>query len=395
MNHIRQQVVTKPKVNSYSKVTFAKLVKLVYGIRVSKKYTAVLFFMFTMLLGMAQTTPTRSLIVNLNLLSSTGATAPADGIRNDYSERFSNAIDQFDNIKLINMHETFGTMRGNTFLATERRGVIGAADTVYFRFLKSIERLYQLEITPVNFAGAGYSMILYDAALDVLTYLPIDQTYYFNFAVTADPATKNPDRFRLYFRNLGIASGPLPVRFTGIQARRTNSSVSINWQVAEQLNVAQYQVERSLDGRQFQVIDRVAALTNGSQFQYSSVDQQAGAAVMYYRIRSVDLDGRTQLSDVVRVQPNKEQSVSMQVFPNPAPMSQLQVQLQLVQASPVQWRLLDANGRIVFQQQLQLQAGAQVLRPAVNGAIQAGLYQVQVWVAGQPTMQQTVMITGK
>jgi hypothetical protein len=83
------------------------------------------------------------------------------------------------------------------------------------------------------------------------------------------------------------------------------------------------------------------------------------------------------------------------VFPNPAPASQLQVQVTLPQASLVQWRLVDANGRVAFQQQVSLPAGTQVLRPQVNNAVKSGLFQVQVVVPDQPMLQQTVMLSGK
>jgi hypothetical protein len=59
----------------------------------------------------AQKIPTKPLITNLNLLNFDISTVAADGLRNDYNNRFSNAIDQYDNIKLININETFGTMR--------------------------------------------------------------------------------------------------------------------------------------------------------------------------------------------------------------------------------------------------------------------------------------------
>jgi hypothetical protein len=395
MNQLRQQIVTKPKVKAYSKITFAKLVKLAYGIRVSKKYTAMLALLFWSIVSAAQTPPVRSMIVNLNLLNNNGSTQAADGLRNDYSTRFSNDIDQFDNIKLININETFGSMRGSVFLATERRNEIVNTDTIFVRFLKSSQRNYQLELYTINFASSGTQVELHDQATNTRINLPIDQVYLHNFSITANASTQSPDRFRIYFRHLSIGSGPVPVRFVGLQGKRSALGVELNWQVAEQVNVASYQVERSSTGQLFEVIDRIPAQTAGSSFQYSALDRASLSGVQFYRIRSVDLDGRSQLSDVIRVVPAKAALASLMVFPNPAPASQLQVQVTLPQASLVQWRLVDANGRVAFQQQVSLPAGTQVLRPQVNNAVKSGLFQVQVVVPDQPMLQQTVMLSWK
>ena len=395
MNQIRQQIVTKPAVKTYSKATFAKLVKMAYGIRVSKKYTAMLALCLLSLGLVAQTPPVRSMIVNLNLLNNNGTTQAADGLRNDYSTRFSNEIDQFDNIKLLNINETFGSMRGSVFLATERRAEIANTDTIFVRFLKSTQRNYQLEIYTINFAPANTLAELHDQANNTRILLPIDQVYLYNFSINANAATQSPDRFRIYFRNLNIASGPVPVRFTGLQAKAEPTGINLNWQVAEQVNVASYQVERSGNGQQFEVISRVPARTGGSSFQYQAMDRAVLTGVQFYRIRSVDLDGRTQLSDVVRVTVGKSAPALLSVFPNPAPVSQLQVQVTLPQAGIIHWRLVDAQGRVAFQKQVSLPAGTQVLRPQIQGAFNSGLYQVQVMVPDQPMLQQTVMLSGK
>lgn len=395
MNQIRQQIVTKPTVKTYSKATFAKLVKMAYGIRVSKKYTAVLALFFFSLTMHAQTPIVRSMIVNLNLLNSNGTTQPADGLRNDYSTRFSNNIDTYDNIKLMNINETFGSMRNNVFLATERRNEIAIADTIFVRFLKSTQRNYQLELYSINYASASMLIELHDQANNTRTILPLDQIYYYNFSITTDPVTQNPDRFRIYFRSLNIGTGPVPVRFTGLQAKRGATGVELDWQVAEQVNVASYQIERSSNGQQFEVIDRIPARTSGTSFQYSAIDRASLSGLQYYRIRSVDVDGRYRWSDVVRVVAGKSSSVSMLVFPNPAPVTQLQLQVTLPEARAISWRLVDAQGRVAFQQQQSLPAGTQVLRPQFKGAILGGLYQVQLSVPGQPMLQQTILLSGK
>jgi hypothetical protein len=135
----------------------------------------------------------------------------------------------------------------------------------------------------------------------------------------------------------------IPVRLVDFTGRlNTDKSASLYWNVAEQLNVQKYFVEKSTDRINFSDIGNVQAntLTNTS---YTFRDPMAGSGAIYYRIRIVDMDGRTSHSDILTLNVKNDRSVF--IYPNPVTNSftlQTTASYNNETAS-----LLDANGRLI------------------------------------------------
>jgi len=114
---------------------------------------------------------------------------------------------------------------------------------------------------------------------------------------------------------MGSVVSVLPVKWLSVIGNVSGSSnATINWIVQEQ-NVAQYEVQKSTDGRSFSNIGSVASRGNG-QNSYSFTDAAALTGTGYYRIRQIDVDGRSSLSAVVKLGGKNEKAVS--VYPVPA-----------------------------------------------------------------------------
>lgn len=119
--------------------------------------------------------------------------------------------------------------------------------------------------------------------------------------------------------SVGPFNAPLPVDFIGLVANRNASvanTVDLRWDVAQELNVAEYQIERSTNGSSFELAGAVNA--KGKSI-YSFTDNSATAnATLYYRVRSVDIDGRSKYSGVLRIAGNSSYGNNLQVYPVPA-----------------------------------------------------------------------------
>jgi hypothetical protein len=135
------------------------------------------------------------------------------------------------------------------------------------------------------------------------------------------------DNFFAVYDNLSIGQsiggGSLPVNFIGIVGNRANDqAVNVRWDVGDEVDVKEYQVERSTTGGSFSTIGIVDA---HKKSVYSYTDQSAKAAVLYYRIKSVDLNGATKYSGIIKVNGNSSFSNELKVYPSPA---QSQITLQ-------------------------------------------------------------------
>jgi hypothetical protein len=314
---------------------------------------------------------------NLFLLNTAdNSTQFADGASARFATSFCNCVDVQDNIKLTNTNETFGFVRNGAFLATERRAglLTNVNDTLQIRLTRSSERSYQLHLIPQALPG-GLTARLIDSYTNVETSLSLSDTNRINFVINADAASKNQDRFRVVFGPMG---GPLPVTFTNIAARQQNRDIEVSWDVANQTNVARYEVERAADGRSFRKVQDVAAVgANGSSNTYRFVDVNPSNGDHFYRVRSVDRDGQTQLTRVVKVTIGSGKT-GITVYPNPVRDGVVGLQLNNLAAGVYQVRLMNMSGQQVMSQVLNHVGGSatEQLRPA--SVIAKGLYQLEI-----------------
>lgn len=162
------------------------------------------------------------------------------------------------------------------------------------------------------------------------TFYRVEIAYVLNTPVT--------DNFFAVYDNLSIgatsAPAPLPVNFIGIVANKIeNNGVNIRWDVGDETNVQQYEVEKSTNGASFTTVGTVTAQ---HKYAYSFNDGSTKSPVIFYRVRSVDIDGRTKYSGIIKLSNNSSYSNTIKVYPTPA-------QDQIT----VQHDLLNANARVI------------------------------------------------
>lgn len=121
----------------------------------------------------------------------------------------------------------------------------------------------------------------------------------------------------------GTVAAPLPVNFLGLSANKVTSGVQVKWDIADEIDVKEYQLEKSTNGFSFQTVGTVDA--NGRNTMYSYVDPNIKAEQIYYRVKSVDIDGKTKYSGIIRFKGNTSFTNDVKVYPSPA-RSQITVQ---------------------------------------------------------------------
>ncbi|MEO5562173.1 MAG: T9SS type A sorting domain-containing protein [Chitinophagaceae bacterium] len=122
------------------------------------------------------------------------------------------------------------------------------------------------------------------------------------------------------FDNLSIGpfNTPLPVNFIGLVATRNElaKSVDMKWDVSEEIDVQEYRVERSINGISFETAGAVPA-KGKSVYTYS--DNNVPTGTLYYRIKSVDIDGKFKYSGILRLADNSSSSYGNKLLVYPIP----------------------------------------------------------------------------
>ncbi len=117
-----------------------------------------------------------------------------------------------------------------------------------------------------------------------------------------------------------ISVGTVPLKFISYNLVSsllgTRQSIENIWTTANEINVSHFNILKSIDGVNFKIIGKGKAqnkLTN----EYSFTDVIPNDGLNYYKIESVDFDGRKQYSTVQQIN-TKHQILNIAVFPNPA-----------------------------------------------------------------------------
>ncbi len=100
-------------------------------------------------------------------------------------------------------------------------------------------------------------------------------------------------------------SNPLfvPVELTSFAALSVGTDVVLNWSTATETNNNGFNIERSLDGNNFSVIGFVNGQGQSTApVKYSHTDRNLQNGTYYYRLRQIDFDGTSTLSNAITVE---------------------------------------------------------------------------------------------
>jgi hypothetical protein len=160
----------------------------------------------------------------------------------------------------------------------------------------------------------------------------------------------------------------LPVTFMGITAKKENSSVRVLWDVADEVDVIGYDVERSTNGIDFTKIGFVNAHGKPA---YTFTDNTPSSATSYYRVRNIDIDGKFKYSSIVKLTARGSSTV-VRAFPVPA-RNNVTVQHEKMATGRI--TLTTVDGRVVRQ----ITPGSTAIQTNLDlSGIAPGVYMVRV-----------------
>jgi Secretion system C-terminal sorting domain len=205
-------------------------------------------------------------------------------------------------------------------------------------------------------------------------------------------ASSGARQFSLYFKSFSYIPSVLPVKLISFTASLYNNKAELNWKTATEENVNYFVVEKSFDGINFNDAGMAFAIGNtSSENKYSMNDNLVNVTspVVYYRLRSVDNDGKTQLSETRMLKLSKQNSnnISILTYPNPV-SSELRITIPAVwQNKPVTYEIVSLTGQVVSKS---ARAAAGQTETTNISNLQAGFYMVKVTCDGQVATQKIV-----
>ena len=139
---------------------------------------------------------------------------------------------------------------------------------------------------------------------------------------------------------------PLPIELGSFDVQRQNDLRRVRWTTWSESNSSHFNVQISVDGKQFEKIGRVDASgfsNNLVEYSFSSTFEQK-STLEYYRLEQVDFDGKRHYSNVVVIELSDQSKVFL--YPNPLDDGRLTLSGHNIGS---QYRILSSDGRLLEQ----------------------------------------------
>lgn len=268
-------------------------------------------------------------------------------------------------------------------------------------------------------AGSNNQTVAIDQPIISINYsTPYGNPSYFNFYGLPSGVTANFVNYRLWtisgtptqlgvFNYSGIFNNncgrdtvygtitvttALPVTISSLKAAQQGNNIAVEWKASNQLNMKQYEVEKSTDAVNFIKVNTQAATgTNGSDVVYHWVDVNPVVGTNYYRIRSIGFAGDNKFSQVVVVKTGKG-SPDITIYPNPVVNNVFSLQFSDMKKGVYQLRMFTSVGQLVFTKAINHNGGnASQTVPLIAGMAN-GNYRLEITKPDQSKINKSILI---
>jgi hypothetical protein len=221
-------------------------------------------------------------------------------------------------------------LAGATFLA--QQSVSGGVSTIVF----------------TNNAGGALTNIQTEALIDALEYkhnsaTPTAGLRELQFTIQDGVFNSNAASYAV-----NVSCGTLPVTWIYFNGQAFATSTELTWATEREYNNAYFEVEKSTDAINYQVIGRVMpGQSNTNEYRFSDLQHVRG--ISYYRLKQVDANGVFKYSSVVRV--SHTGSDVIKFYTNNS-SGRLFISIPSDIQGKIQISLYDVNGRMMLRKPL-------------------------------------------
>jgi autotransporter-associated beta strand protein len=227
-----------------------------------------------------------------------------------------NYVFKEDGLKLANTGYNLSFKTTNN-VATQHNIVdflaLNQSDTFILSVNSSTNSAYTLSFDKLNQIPSNKMVLLRDLNNNSLTNLRSNNSY--AFTINNNLISSYGNRFLLIITD---SYNPLPVSITYFEGERKLDLNQLTWNAAQEKNIAYYQVQRSLNGNDFNDIGIVKATNSSTTQLYLFKDENAADLdVAYYRLKIFEKNGEYDYSNTIVIHDNKQPEITINVYPIP------------------------------------------------------------------------------
>lgn len=130
---------------------------------------------------------------------------------------------------------------------------------------------------------------------------------------------------------------PLPLKLSAFEGYNQDGQNQLTWQTAFEQNVSHFEIERSLNGRDFVAIGTLSAKGESSvPVNYAFTDKSPVSNMNYYRLKQIDKDNSFTYSKIVSVLGYSNNGPFLNVLQNPGDGTQVKLQTNSIDVKSLQ-----------------------------------------------------------
>lgn len=175
----------------------------------------------------------------------------------------------------------------------------------------------------------------------------------YSFQGNRNPYIDHPEYVDMVWNSTCPGLSALPVDMIFFSGKLQGNEVQLNWEVATEINLDRYEVERSFNGTSYTKIGAVKA-ENKSDYSFTDNIGLLSGRRVYYRLKKTDKDGRFSYSAVFTL--HIPLNTAFTVYPNPA-SAVVRLQLNNNSNAETTVMLTDIAGRTVFNKKMKASQG--------------------------------------
>ncbi len=176
--------------------------------------------------------------------------------------------------------------------------------------------------------------------------------------------------------------GTLNIGLTYFKGAQVNKKNVLTWKVNCSSSQAKFELQRSTDGISYTTINAFTASKERCDNPFSYTDENSLNGKNYYRLKFIDIDGKTIISNIVLLAQKMNGYALMSINPN---LITTQNPILKIDANEIEMATIiisDFTGRIFSRQSIQLQVGLNQLNLATAN-LTAGAYNVTTYSNGK------------
>lgn len=137
----------------------------------------------------------------------------------------------------------------------------------------------------------------------------------------------------------------LPISLNSFFIENKNNSVLLSWQTKSEINAKHFEIERSINGNNFDKIAIVEAKGVASEYHYNDIDLPE-VSTLYYRLKMKDKDGEYAYSEIQKIN-LKKQTSNFLLYPNPIINGKLNIKLMEEVRSKMNYTITTLDGKLI------------------------------------------------